>query len=208
MIVKESPSHDDPLIFTWYSRFAFKRKPRLGASAPFFFLSPHPQQMCERLVFICAQSWSWRGKRCRAVKLKEEIHQRGVMNLVQSQLGREALWAKRCGEFWWSRFLCRSNGLGMCVCVCVAARGKCWASSQVNGLTSLTTFDSFTQLWAPFLKAFRSETEGPKWEPWCWWWGRILRGGVPYTSLSSKRASSSNLTSLATPMWNRASQQR
>lgn len=34
----------------------------------------------------------------------------------------------------------------LCVSVCVAARGKCWASSQVNGLTSLTTFDSFTQL--------------------------------------------------------------
>ncbi len=30
--------------------------------------------------------------------------------------------------------------------VCVAGRGKCLASCQVNALTSLTTFDSFTQL--------------------------------------------------------------
>lgn len=105
------PSHLH-MIFT----VNLKRKPR-----PEAFFAPYPQQMCEGLVFICAQSWSWRGKRCRAVKLKEEIHQRGVMNLVQSQLGRKALWAKRCGEFWWSRFLYRSTSLGMCVWLAVVS---------------------------------------------------------------------------------------
>lgn len=130
-----------PLIFMIFT-VRLKRKPRLEASAP--FLSPHPQLMCERLVFICAQSWSWRGKRCRAVKLKEEIHQRGVMNLVQSQLGREALWARRCGEFWWSRFLCWSNGLGICVWVCVwlpvvsVGRQARWTVLQASPLLILS----------------------------------------------------------------------
>lgn len=104
-----------PLILACYSQFASKE--HWGSEEADLF--SRPLQMCDGLVFICAQSWSWRGKRCKAVKLKEEIHQRGVMNLVQSQPGREALWAKRCGEFWWSRFLCGSNGRGVCVCVCL-----------------------------------------------------------------------------------------